>query len=97
VYLAAGRLVEALAWFGIVANCIVVAALAVDELRRGAVDLGSLPLRRRTFRDAVAREHPRLGRRTVALMAVGLVPYLLASAILVERLRPPAPSGEPGR
>lgn len=93
-YLAVGRFLDALVWLGIVVNCAVIALLAIIDLRDGATDLGFLPLRCKSFRDAVAREHPRLGRRTLGLITVGLVPYLLVCAVALERLRGQAPARE---
>ncbi len=86
-YLATGRFVEAVAWFGIVGNAGTMLVLAVDALRHGAMDLGPLPLRRRSFRDAVATSHPRLGRRTAVLVVALCVPYLVPVAVLAEQAR----------
>ena len=86
-YLVVGRLVEALAWFGIVVNSAVIAILALASLRGGTTDLGLLPLRHKSFREAVGREHPGLGRRTLLLITVWFVPYLLAALVLIESVR----------
>jgi len=83
-YLIAGRFVEAIAWFGIAVNSGIIALLAVASLRNGARDIGLLPLRERSFRETVGREHPGLGRRTLVLIAVWFAPYLLAALVLIE-------------
>jgi hypothetical protein len=88
-YLAVDRLLDAFVWLGIVVNCGVIAVLAIRDLRAGATDLGFLPMRNRTFRETVGREHPGLGRRTLMLILVTFLPYLLAVAVLVEGLREP--------
>jgi hypothetical protein len=94
-YGAAGRYLDALVWLGIVVNCAVIAILALDALRSGATDPGMLPMRRGSFRDSVAREHPRLARRTLVLITVGLLPYLLAGSVLIEWLRDRASASAP--
>ena len=86
-YLAAGRLLDAVAWFGIVVNCAVIALFALTAIRRGAFDPGSRPLRRKDFRDRAAREHPGLGRRTGVLVVASVLPYVLAAAALLETIR----------
>jgi len=86
-YLAVGRFLDALTWLGIVVNCILIAALAVCAVRNGGVDFGTLPLRHREFRDRVGREHPHLLGRTLVLITITCVPFLLALVALVERLR----------
>ena len=42
-YVAAARWLDAAVWFGIVANCLVIAGFAAAALRAGAADYGSLP------------------------------------------------------
>jgi hypothetical protein len=86
-YLLASRWIDAAIWLGIVANCLVISALAVAALRNGAADYGSLPMRRRGFRAEIGREHPHLGRRTTALVTVAFVPFLLVSLVVAERHR----------
>jgi sulfite exporter TauE/SafE len=83
-YVAVGRLLDSFVWLGMTLNCTVVAVLAISDLRAGAEDLGILPLRRREFRQAVAREHPNLGRRTSLLIVLTFLPCVLAAAVLAE-------------
>ena len=86
-YLAVGRLLESALWLGIVVNCAVIALLALRDRRTGAPDLGLLPLRNRVVRARVGREHPGLARRTLLLILVTFMPYLLSALVVVEGLR----------
>lgn len=83
-YLAVGRLIDAFVWLGIVVNCGLIAVLAIGDLRAGAVDRGLLPLRHRAVREAFARDHPGLQRRTLVLIAVTFVPCLLALRVVLD-------------
>ncbi len=76
-YVAAARWLDAAVWFGIVANCLVIAGFAAAALRAGAADYGSLPMLRRAFRRQIALEHPHLGRHTVILVTITFIPLLL--------------------
>ncbi len=85
-YMASARWFDAAGWLGIVANFAVIAGHALAAIRSGAVDDGTLPLRRRTFREEVARHSPGIGRRTSLLIATQCVPFLLATSVVAERL-----------
>jgi len=85
-YLAAARWLDAAAWTGVVVNSLIIAGSAAASIRSGAVDDGTLPMRRRAFREAVGREHPGMGRRTSLLMVTQCVPFLLAATATAERL-----------
>lgn len=87
-YVMAGRLLDAMLWSGLVLNCVAIALAAWLAVRRGCPDYGWFPMRRRAFRDEVARTHPQLGRRTTLLVLTSLPPYVLAGTVLVERLVP---------
>jgi hypothetical protein len=75
--LAMARWIDAAIWLGIVANCLVIAALALDALRCGQPDFGTLPMRRSAFRRTVSRDHPHLMAHTLALVAITFVPWAL--------------------
>lgn len=83
-YLLVARWIDAAVWLGIVANCLVTAALAVAALRNGATDYGSLPMRRREFRAEIGRERPHLARRTTALVFVTFVPFMLVLLVVAD-------------
>jgi hypothetical protein len=85
-YFAAARWLDAAVWLGIVANSLTIAVSAAAAIRSGAVDHGTLPMRRRAFRDAVARHHPGVGRRTSLLIVIQCIPFLLAASVTAERL-----------
>lgn len=78
-YLAVGRWLDAGIWIGIVANCLLIAGMAARSLWAGEQDFGTLPTRRRDFRHAIARDHPRLAWRTVALVTVTFIPWALVA------------------
>ena len=84
-YLAAARWLDAVAWLGIVANFVTIAGFAVTSILSGAVDHGTLPMRDRDFRRAVARSHPGVWRRTTLLIVTQCVPFLLATSVVAER------------
>ena len=79
--------IDAVTWFGITANCAVIALIAHGTLRAGATDLGVLPLRHRRVREAIRRDHPHLWRRTTVLILVTFVPLLVGLLALAEALR----------
>ena len=81
------RFVDAATWLGMAANCAVIALIADATLRAGAADLGVLPLRHRSFRDAVRRDHPHMWLRTLLLVTITFVPFLVVAVSTVEMLR----------
>jgi hypothetical protein len=83
-YLLAARWIDAAIWLGMVANCLLIAAVAAAALRSGAADYGTLPMRRRALRAEIGREHPHLGRRTTALVTVTFVPFLLVLLVVAD-------------
>lgn len=86
-YVSVGRLIDAMIWLGMTANCLVIALIADATLRTGAADLGMLPLRHKSFRQAARRDHPGLWRRTTTLILITFVPFLLGLLVLAETLR----------
>ena len=79
-----GRPIEAIAWLGVVTNATVIAAFAARSIIDHEADFGSFPMRRRTFREAIAGSHSNLGRRTSLLVVVQCVPYVLAALVVIE-------------
>jgi hypothetical protein len=86
-YVLAGRWLEAIGWFGIVANCAVIVVIAVHAIRAGEADFGIFPMRRAEFRERIARDHPGLNGHTTVLVLGSLVPYLILVLALVDRVR----------
>jgi hypothetical protein len=96
-YVSVADWLDAAVWLGIVVNCLVIAGLSVAALRRGAHDFGSLPMRRRGFRQWVGREHPHLAWRTLALVTVTFVPFVLAVLVAAEAGRSGSHDRHPAR
>lgn len=88
IYIAsAGAAIFAIGLLGVGANCLVVAAVGIRSLREGEPDRSLGETFSPSSRARVLREHPHAQRATWALSALTLIPFVVAAAVLVGRVR----------
>ncbi|MHB8399326.1 MAG: hypothetical protein ACYDCI_10400 [Candidatus Limnocylindrales bacterium] len=88
VYVAdAGANVLAIALLGVGANCLVVAAVGIRLLRAGEQDRSLGATFSPSSRARILQEHPHAQRATWALSVLTLIPFAVAVAMLLGRVR----------
>ena len=83
----AGATVLAVALLGVAANCLVVAAVSIRSLRAGEEDRSLAETFSPSSRARILQDHPDAQRATWALSALTLIPFAVATFVLVGRIR----------
>ena len=83
----AGSDVLVIALLGVGANCLVVAALGIRSLQAGERDRNLAATFSPSSRARILEEHPHAQRATWVLSALTLIPFVVATAVIAERVR----------